>query len=476
MDRREFIRNLSAGGAVTLASPFYPIQGKHGGNAPNILYLFTDQQTALAMSCAGNPYVKTPGMDSIAAMGIRFVNCYATQPLCGPNRTCMFTGMLPHQTGATVNLEENQNKVLNNPMLGRLVAQAGYRTGYFGKWHIASSHENKQQHGFEDIWCGSEYKIKDFDNQVAEKTIQFITKQGQKPFFAVASFINPHNICEMARGNKNKEQKFPNYDMPRYPEIHECPPLPDNFRIPENEPEELRKLNRDEINERVYPVKNWTENDWRQYLWAYYRMVEHVDNSVLKIVNSLRQEGMLEKTVIIFSSDHGEGCGAQQWNQKQVLYENVLKIPFIVSWKGVTKPGVINSTFVNNGLDLLPTICGFAGASYSGKYFGKNLKQVILRNQLPNENDFIVSETVFSNNTLDLGLSGRCLRTRKFKYIVYNKGVVREQLFDIETDPVETANLSAKQPYKTILNQHRSMLKKWCLKTNDDFNCIDADI
>lgn len=132
-------------------------------------------------------------------------------------------------------LRGETNKVGDHPMLARLLSDSGYRTGLFGKWHIASSQENSAQHGFGEIWCGSIPKIKDFDDQVADRTIQFTGKKDDRPFFAVASFINPHNICEMARGNKKKEISFPNYELVSYPEVGECPPLPVNFEIQENE-------------------------------------------------------------------------------------------------------------------------------------------------------------------------------------------------------------------------------------------------
>lgn len=454
------------------AFPMLSMRKRSLAKRPNILYILTDQQTTQAMSCAGNPYLKTPGMDKIAAMGVRFENCYATQPLCGPNRTCMFTGLLPHQTGAVTNLGGETNKVGDHPMLARLLSDSGYRTGLFGKWHIASGQENSAQHGFGEIWCGSIPKIKDFDDQVADRTIQFTGKKDDRPFFAVASFINPHNICEMARGNKKKEISFPNYELVSYPEVGECPPLPVNFEIPENEPEELRKLHDSAQNEKVYPTKDWTGKDWRQYLWAYYRLVEHVDNSTLKIVNSLEKQGLLENTVIIFSSDHGEGCASHHWNQKQTFYENVLQIPLLIAWKGMTTPGSKNRNLVSNGLDLLPTICDFASVSYSGNYFGKSIKKNVLEGKQADNDEFIVCETTFADNATLLDLSGRCLRTNTYKYIVYSKGILREQLFHMESDPGETINLVVDNDHRETVKNHRRILQKWCIKTNDDFNCI----
>lgn len=458
--------------SIGLSFSFDLLKGQTIGNKrPNIIYLFTDQQTATAMSCAGNPYIKTPGMDKIAAMGVRFKNCYATQPLCGPNRTCMFTGLYPHQTGAIVNMNEEVNKVGSHPMLGRVLKNSGYDTAYFGKWHIASSSKNTSQHGFDEIWNESEYEHKDFDDLVAQKVLEFSKRNHNNPFFVVGSLINPHNICELARGNKTKETSFPNYNMPGYPKPDKCPPLPKNFNVSKNEPEMLRAIHGNPDNRFQYPTEEWSDDDWRQYLWGYYRIIEHVDQSVLKIVNGLEEAGLLENTVIIFSSDHGEGVAEHHWNQKQVLYESCVKIPFIIAWKSEINTGKDSNALISNGLDLFPTICDFANIDLKDKYHGNSIRP-LLNGQKENVNDFLVLETVFASGTRELGLHGRCLRTPRYKYIVYNEGVIREQLFDMEADPEEMNNLAKDDNFNDKLLEHRNLLSDWGTKTKDDFNFI----
>ncbi len=441
---------------------------------PNIIYLFTDQQTAAAMSCAGNPYLHTPGMDKIAAMGVRFEQCYSTQPLCGPNRTVMFTGLYPHQTGAIMNMSQQSNKVGDNLMLGRALKNAGYATAYYGKWHIASSTEDQGQHGFDDIWADGVHTYKDYDDRVAERVLAFAKKDHQTPFFVVGSFNNPHNVCELARGLKNMETDFPNYDLPAYPDPKDCPPLPENFYPSVNEPDILRKIHGDPNNWIHYPTAEWSEDEWRQYLYVYYRMVEHVDQSVLKIVNGLEEAGLLENTLIIFTSDHGEGVAQHHWNQKQVLYESSVHIPFIMALKGETEPGSVNSALISIGLDLFPTICDYSNVSLSSHYFGKSIRPLVTGKQ-DKIHDFIVMETVFARGTREYGLRGRSLRTPGYKYIVYSAGELREQLFDMNNDPWEMNNLVVNVSSKKILQEHRTLLLKWGEETQDDFNFVKND-
>jgi choline-sulfatase len=471
MKRRRFITNsLLASAGITL-----PIDYSGGQttseNRPNIIYLFTDQQTATAMSCSGNPFLKTPGMDKMAAMGVRFKNCYATQPLCGPNRTCMFTGLYPHQTGAIVNMDEESNKVGSNPMLGSLLKDSGYDTAYFGKWHIASSTKNKGQHGFDEIWTGSTSNQKDFDDLVAHKVLEFAKSNHKNPYFVVGSFINPHNVCELARGKKTNKTEFPNCNMTGYPAPEKCPPLPINFNVPQNEPEMVRAIHDNPDNRIQYPTSDWAEDDWRQYLWGYYRLVEHVDQSILKLVNGLEEAGMLENTVIIFSSDHGEGVAQQHWNQKQVLYESCTNIPFMVVWKGHCKAGTENEGLISNGLDLFPTVCDLAKIDLKDQCQGKSIVP-LLKGKKENINEFIVMETVFAQGTREYGLRGRCLRTPRYKYIVYSDGKLREQLFDMETDSGEMNNLAINEKFSHKLVELRSLLADWGTKANDNFNFI----
>lgn len=471
MKRRRFITNtLLASAGMTL-----PIGYSRGRTInekrPNIIYLFTDQQTTAAMSCSGNPFLKTPGMDKIADMGVRFKNCYSTQPLCGPNRTCMFTGLYPHQTGAIANMDEASNKVGSNPMLGRVLKDSGYDTAYFGKWHVASDQKKGSQHGFDEIWSGTISDQKDFDDQVAHKVLEYSTSGHKNPFFVVGSFINPHNVCELARGKKTNKTEFPNYDMPGYPAPEKCPPLPNNFSIPQNEPEMVRAIHDNPDNWIQYPTADWSEDDWRQYLWGYYRLVEHVDQSVLKLVNGLEEAGLLENTVIIFSSDHGDGGAQHHWNQKQVLYESCVNIPFIVVWKGKFKAGIEKDGLISNGLDLFPTVCDLAGIDLKDKCQGKSILP-LLDGKKDNINEFLVMETVFAQGTREYGLRGRCLRTPRYKYIVYSDGKLREQLFDMESDSGEMNNLAINENFKHQLLEHRRLLADWGTKARDNFNFI----
>src|SRR5690606_33844262 len=115
----------------------------------------------------------------------------------------------------------------------------------------------------------------------------------------------------------------------------------------------------------TYPTQTWggpEDGRWRQYLWAYYRLIEKVDTQIGKVLQTLQETGQEENTVIVFFSDHGDGIGAHRWNQKTLFYEESARVPFIISWKGRTVEAARDQThLLNLGTDLAPTLLDFAG-------------------------------------------------------------------------------------------------------------------
>jgi arylsulfatase A-like enzyme len=261
--------------------------------------------------------------------------------------------------------------------------------------------------------------------------------------------MNPHNICEYARG-----QELPDATIVPSP-LADCPSLPSNFDIAPNEPEAIRMEQRANI--KLYPTLNYSADDWRRYRDAYYRLVEHIDIEIGKIITALEKNKMLENTVIIFSSDHGDGVGAHQWNQKSVLYEEVVNIPFIVRLPKAKNAGKVKSQLINNGLDFFATVCDYAGAKLPTLCQGKSMRP-LLENDIKEEiHPYIVSETLFDRGTTN----GWMVRTARYKYIVYDKGLNPEQLFDMKNDRGEMVNLAVEQKYKSVLLEYNHKLNVW---------------
>ena len=417
---------------------------------PNFLFIMTDHYTTLAFSYIGNKDLHTPNLDRLAREGHFFTNAYCAYPLSTPSRAAIITGMMPSENRVNENRlplpEEFQAE-----SLGRLLKENGYDAAWCGKWHVGKL--NEDEHGFEALGDSG-------DTDVAGRVISFLRRGHDKPFFVAASYCNPHNICQFARN-----QPFP--DVPTIPKVpvEECPALPANFLPSTFEPEAIRR--EQAANPSNYPVVGWSQDQWRHYRYAFYRLCEIVDGQIGQILDEVRRLGLEEKTVIVFTADHGDGMGAHQWNQKTVLYDEVAKIPFIVRLPGRVGAGSIHPAVVSNGIDFFPTVCDYAGIAVPGKLAGSSIRPILegKAGKLPRA--YTVTQTMFGERGHGYSTCGWMIRTDDYKYTIYDKWGNREQLFDTRADPGEMVNLAASASHRQPLDAHRRMLWEWAHRVKD---------
>ena len=423
---------------------------------PNILFIMTDQHHARMLSSAGNPYLKTRALDSMAKSGIRFSNAYVTNPVCVPSRISMATGMMAGRFGVFNNgMRATIPKKVSDNSLGKLIKSGGYDTFYGGKVHMAPS--------LVPIKAGYDEYCKDQRDKLPGACIEFMTRKRDKPFFAVASFINPHDICFAYNARQPNRKGKPLVDK-LYQEAQalpadKLPPLPKNSEIPEREPDAIEATMKVTA---VTPAKlirkDYNERDWRNYRWIYCRLTERVDAQIGQLLDALKKNGLEKNTLVIFTSDHGDMDGSHRLASKNLFYENSVGVPFIMQYKGVIPTGVVdNKSLVSNGLDVLPTLCDYAGVSVPNYLLGRSLRS-LAENQEGNERrPYVVAE----NKT------GRMLRSDHYKYCVYTSGKIRESLVDLRADPGEMKNLAGKAGFEKHLNRHREFLKQWIKESND---------
>lgn len=412
----------------------------------------TDQQSMIALGANGNPYLKTPAMDSLVADGVSFTESYCTYPVCSPARSSIMTGLMPHQTG----VEKNGQAIAEGiPNLGRHFREHGYRTYYAGKWHLPKGFGEPE--GFEAL-IGGHTLGAHMDEPLASECVEFLHQGPQEPFLLVASFMNPHDICHWIRGHPGSR----NYETTaRYP------PAPGNFWRDPEEPEYMlhhREANYNRMSNSLHISKEWKVDDFRHYLHDYYRMVEDVDRQIGRVLSALRFRGLMENTLVALTSDHGEGMAAHRWTQKAAFWEETVKVPLIFAGKGIERRGVVDSRMLVSGVDIVPTLCDYAVTPPPPGIEGKSLRPAIQGKSLDRE--FVVSELA------DLGVAGRegrMLRTDRYKYVVFNGGARPEQLFDLELDPGEVRNLAVSNPDAVPLQRHRNLMKQWIRDTKDDF-------
>jgi choline-sulfatase len=357
-------------------------------------------------------------------------------------------------------------EILDNAM-GAVFRRAGYQTVYGGKTHVPGGRKRDaiEAYGFDVI-------SKDHRDELAQTCAKFLREKRERPFLMVASFINPHDICYMAiRAWKNsgtvaKGAKVTPLSPPAIQCLDAalklpagvseeeffrsvCPPVPANYGIPVGE---LSVFGGKDRGFRGYVRQHWTERDWRLHRWAYARLTERVDAEIGKVLAALRESGLEKSTLVMFTSDHGDMDAAHRFEHKSLLYEEAVHVPMIVSWKGVTQAGLVDREhLVSTGLDLIPTMCDFAGVPKPASLKGRSVKALAEGKPA----DKWRSHLVVENQQARLVLSER------WKYMVGGVGEIREMITDLARDAGEMKNLAPDPAYREKLQTGRRLLKEW---------------
>ncbi len=411
---------------------------------PNVLYIMTDQQTYNMMSCTGNKWVKTPNMDKISNMGYRFDKTYCVNPVSMPSRFSLLTGRYSSEFGLKANLESYSNPKMNEMVrqssVGQLFRKEGYETLYSGKMHLYGAKGNLDNYGFKLN------NVDPYDGPAiyAEQILPELA-QNKKPFFLFLSFLNPHDICYKAgilaqfpngiseanaRETIRLRQLQKNLSKAEYQS--QIPPAPTNTAAISGEVSAM-------VSHSDYGRK-FTEEDWDLYRWMYYRLTESVDAQIGRVLAALEASGLSDNTIIVFTSDHGEMNQSHELINKNCMFEECQRVPFIFAGKGIKSNFVDKSTLVCNGLDFLPTICDLAGIDIPKNISGVSLKPYLTDNGKKPDRNYIITEDYNAYGITD----GR------YKYTIYEAAGYPEMLTDIEKNPGETINFINDNAYKTI--------------------------
>lgn len=440
---------------------------------PNIVVILVDQQHFGMLSCAGNPWVHTPNLDRLAATGIRFGKTYVTNPVCVPSRFSMQTGRMPGEAGVFTNragwdmTPEAAQAWTRRGTIASLLKTADYETAYAGKVHFVDGLRPADM-GYDLFDRG------DGRQETAEWCARYLRTPKSRPFLLFASLINPHDIYRYGVNAKRRAANEPpaddaatrlvdsmiaealaGTDPDRFIEEH-CPPLPDNFAPTVNESEYEYRLNLRHA-QRYTPQADWTTRDWRLRRWLYARLTERMDAEVGVITSVLREAGLERETLVIFTSDHGEMDGAHGRAEKRHTYEPSVRVPFIAAKPGAIAPGLLDERhLVSNGLDLLPTLCDYAGIAPPQGLQGLSLRP-LMEGRATDWRTHVATESE----------DCRMIRTRRHKYCAYRGGVRREMLLDLDEDPGETRNLADAPEYRHVLAEHRALMAEWLARTGD---------
>ena len=416
------------------------------------------------MSCSGGSDLRTPALDGLAASGTRFDLAYTSNPVCVPCRYSFITGYVPHVFAGLEDNRQSHHEIrpamgehISTPTMGWLFKEAGYEVVYGGKMHVEgpSSYSPDQEalYGFRCLTSDSR-------RELADESARFLRESHDRPFLYWASFINPHDICRFLDRKAG---------APRQLGVAARPSLPANFGTTRNEVKWITQFRDGSLGvekelelglNREYGrvAHKWSEETWRTYRGVYRHFMEEVDAEIGIVLEALRDSGLEENTVVIFTSDHGDHDGAHGLTMKRSFYEEAVHVPMIMSHKGVVKEGCVDAEhLVNNGLDLIPTICDYAGIDIPAALKGRSLRALAEGQDGEDWRSFVVSETV----------GGRMVRSRRYKYALYCLDSSEEQLFDMEQDPGEMTNVAGEPEYQDVVFEHRNILAEWTTREND---------
>ena len=438
-------------------------------NVPNILFINVDQQRYDCLGFTGNPIVKTPNIDNLAKTGISFSNAFTPIPLCCPARQTLLSGVMPDVHGGLWNFDCGS---LNPPGLDskrniwvNQLKTAGYKTAYVGKWHVNKEldptsfgfdsykrfdgvppESTKIKHHFDDeqdgFWGVGAYDTRPLEkthtHQLAAEAVQTLEKfsETNSPWHIRLDFPEPHLPCWPAEPFASM---YPPETIPEWENFKE-----DFKNKPFIQKQQLKNWN----------IENWTWKEWAIYMSGYYGMISQYDDAIGRVIKKVEELGLLENTLIIYSSDHGDAAGSHRMMDKHyVMYDEEIHVPMILRWDGKIKAETVCNDFTSHFLDLGPTILELLGLEISEDYQGKSFLPQLMGKGNPDAREFIFS----TYNGQQFGLySQRMVRDDKFKY-VWNATDI-DEFYDLENDPFELENIIDKSEVQEILKQYKKKL------------------
>ena len=472
-----------------------------GNRKPNLLFIWTDEQQPGTIGAYGNSIIKTPNLDRLARESFVFKNAYVTQPVSTPSRASIMTGLYPHTVGCI-----NNNIPLSDSIdcLPGLLNDQLYSTGYMGKWHLGD--EVFSQKGF-NTWISIEDNYSDFFRNGKDKKSRssyhyWLLKKGYKPDrndnkfsrdFASGLPINdckPHFLeekaCEFLERNKNKPFiLYINFLEPHMPfsgplnDMYnpEEVVLPESFNDPLEENEPLRYKR---IREKVLKSYGNTEADFRKLIAKYWGLVSQVDLSVGEILNKLKELGLDNNTIVIFTSDHGDMMGAHRMVAKSVMYQEAVRIPLMIKIPFIkANPRIIENQV--SQVDIIPTILDLLKGEKNSRLQGKSILPIILGDKKVEDYIYIEWNTkkinadgIIQKSKLDSDEEIAAAENSLTRTVIAPDGWKlcltdhdHSQLFNLKNDPHEKTNLFTQPAYRDKIIFLADKIYEWQKLTND---------
>jgi choline-sulfatase len=394
--------------------------GQSRSARPNVLIFLSDQETALLPGP-----VRTPNRDRLG--GVHFTHAFCNTPQCSPARAAILTGLDPHKAGVLTNVDKSSlGKPLSPsiPNIGSVFQAAGYRTGYFGKWHLSDTLD-LAAYGF------AHSELNGADEDTARLAATWMRAQ-TTPWLAFVSILDPHHI----------------YDIPR--KVGEVKPR-EGVRKPFSGLEDLTgkpSEQREYVDkDQGRATREFTPEDWLKYRSYYLQLVEHADRCFGWALEGVRR---VSDTVVLCSSDHGDENGEHGLPFKgPFLYEELLRIPLVIAGPGTDRLQARADEMVTQ-TDIGPTLAGLAGLRWTTRVSGRDLTASGAAR------DAVLLEYYAKQKWKN---PVRTIRTQRYKLNWYNSG--HKELYDLEQDPHEMHNLAGESGVRKVQKELERRISDW---------------
>ena len=465
--------------------------------APNILFIMSDDHAAHAIGAYGGrlaPLNPTPTLDRLAREGARMKNVFCTNGICTPSRATLMTGQYPHRNGITT-LEGS----LPGPRqtLANQMRKAGYETAIMGKWHLAEEpsafdyycvlpsqglyHNPILHEKGRGEWPNNEIRFprpgrgfaavhsSDAITDLSLAWLKDRPARDRKPFFLMHHFKAPHDDFE------NAERYDFLYDDVTIPEPESLRRVPNHGSVATEgmgtsvgKRNKRRNMGMHMAVDQNLPDAEYHGVAYQRYLKKYLRCVRGVDDNIGRLIEHLRATGELENTVVIYTSDQGFMLGEHDYIDKRWMYEETLRMPFIVRYPKSIQAGSTPDAIINN-VDFAPTLLDFAGVAAPASMQGRSFRPV-LEGRTPADWPTATYYRYWMHMTHHDNPAHYGIRTRDFKLIFFYglpldaRGALKQpttpgwELYDLRTDPHEMRNVYQQPAYAQTARELKAEL------------------
>jgi arylsulfatase A-like enzyme len=422
---------------------------------PNILIIYPDQMRADAMSCAGNPCVKTPQFDRLAYEGLRFSNAFTAFPLCCPFRASLLTGKYPHATGMHAN---HYPIPLDQDFLAEIMRDAGYQTGYVGKWHL----DGGIKHGFippGERRLGFDHFVGfNRGHEYAHSIYYYDTDQPHTSRRYEPDYQTDHLIQFMERCLADPDG-CPFLGMICYGLPH--PPLV------------APRHSLDLYSQHEVPIQGNVASDpasqqrAREFLAQYYGLVACVDHNLGRVLDWLDARDIADDTLILMVSDHGEMAGEHGLYGKKTFYRNSMQVPMIVRYPRAFSSGRVVDALVDPSVDTMPTLLELCGIPIPESVQGISYLPLLQGDPAPTREEIYYEVLMEREGPEKFPVPERGVRTAEWLYVRTAQGP--KALYDLDADPLERHNLVYSAEHETVIDHLDGLLVAHMARTDDDW-------